>query len=81
MQVILKQLTGQKLTSLHKTTGRPLRENLDFGVREIFACKIRNPGLWNPEYSSRNPESKTGRLESSTWNPEFTAKNRDSKAV
>ena len=22
----------------------------------MFACGIRNPGLWNPEYSSRNPE-------------------------
>ena len=72
MQVILKQLTGQKLSSLHKTTGTPLLENPDFGVREIFACEIQNP--WNPE-------SKTGRLESSTWNPESTAKNREFKAV
>ena len=31
--------------------------NPDYGIREIFACGIRNPGLWNPEYSSRNPES------------------------
>ena len=23
----------------------------------VFACGIRNPGFWNPEYSSRNPES------------------------
>ena len=22
----------------------------------MFACGIRNPGLWNPEYSSRNPD-------------------------
>ena len=22
-----------------------------------FACEIWNPGLWNPEYSLRNPES------------------------
>lgn len=22
-----------------------------------FCCKIRNPGLWKPEYSSKNPES------------------------
>ena len=62
MQVILKQLTGQKLTSLHKTTGRPLSENLDFGVREIFACKIRNPGIRNTAQEIRNP-----RLED--WNP------------
>ena len=27
------------------------------GIRERFAGKIRNPGLWNPEYSLRNPES------------------------
>ena len=26
--------------------------------REIFACGIRNPGLWNSEYSSRNPDIK-----------------------
>ena len=37
---------------------------LDWGIREIFACGIRNPGnlfffgiqnpgLWNPEYSSK----------------------------
>jgi len=24
---------------------------------ETFACGIQNPGLWNPEYSIRNPES------------------------
>ena len=40
----------------------------DSGIREGFAssgirnpshfcCGIRNPGLWNPEYSSRDPES------------------------
>ena len=34
------------------------------GMRKIFACGIRNPGLkWNPEYSSRNSESHR-RLES-----------------
>ena len=26
---------------------------LDCGIREIFACGIQNPGLWNPEYSSK----------------------------
>ena len=26
-------------------------------MREIFTCGIQNPGLWNLEYSSRNPES------------------------
>ena len=27
------------------------------GILEIFACAFRNPGFWNPEFSSRNPES------------------------
>ena len=26
-------------------------------IQETFSCGIRNPGLWNPECSSRNPES------------------------
>ena len=61
------------------------------GIRKNFACKIRNPGFWNLEYSSRNPkftnnwnpESKLHcqRLESSTWNPESTAWNPESKTV
>ena len=40
-----------------------VRHNSDSGIREFFGCGIRNPGLWNPEYSSRNPEPKA-------WNPE-----------
>ena len=47
---------------------RPILANPDSGIREVFACGmrnpqkkfacvIRNPWLWNPEYSSRNPES------------------------
>ena len=29
------------------------------GIRNLrnFACGTWNPGLWNPEYSVRNPES------------------------
>ena len=27
------------------------------GIGNKFACGIRNPGLWNPESSSMNPES------------------------
>ena len=53
---------------------------------------IQNPGLWNPEYSWRNPESHwrlesriqvplTKNLESSTWNLESTAWNPESKTV
>ena len=30
---------------------------VDCGIRENFAYNIRNPGFWNLEYSSRNPES------------------------
>ena len=30
---------------------------MESGIRENFACGIRNPGVWNPEYSSTNPES------------------------
>ena len=42
--------------------------NPDPGIREILlveqmASGIWNPGLWIPEYSSKNPES-------SIWNPE-----------
>ena len=28
----------------------------DSGIPGILACGMRNPGLWNLEYSSRNPE-------------------------
>jgi len=28
------------------------------GTGEMFAHGIGDPGLWNPKYSSRNPESK-----------------------
>ena len=43
-------------------------------IQKSFARGIRNPGLWNLKFSSRNPESHQ-RLESgtspesSTWNP------------
>ena len=30
---------------------------VESGIQENFAYGIRNPGLWNLEYSSRNPES------------------------
>ena len=53
------------------------------GSRKQFACGIQNPGLWNPEYSSRNSESKFALqiLESSTWNEASTAWNPESKVV
>ena len=42
---------------------RPTQENPDSGIRRIFACGIRNPGLWNPEFripltiTNQNPRS------------------------
>ena len=33
--------------------------NPDSGIWEIFASGIRNPGFWNPECTTWNPESKT----------------------
>ena len=36
---------------------RPMYGTPDSAIQEIFACGIQNPGLWNLEYSSRNPES------------------------
>ena len=48
-----------------------MQGNLDYGIKKTFACGIRNlgkfareiqnPVLWNPEFSSKNPEK---RLES-----------------
>ena len=37
---------------------------VESGFPEFFSCGFRNPGLWNPEYSSRDPES------TNDWNPE-----------
>ena len=58
--------------------------NLVSRIREILACGIQNPALWNPEFNSRNPESLLRleswipvplimNLESGTWFPESTA--------
>ena len=43
--------------ALWPRTNRPMQGNPDSEVQENFACGIRNPGLWNQEYSSRNHES------------------------
>ena len=58
------------------------------GIREIYAYGaygIRNPGLWNPENSSRNPESHqrlvSGVQNPLTKNPESTAWNPESKSL
>ena len=50
----------------------------------MWASRIRNPGLWNREFSSRYPESMffLQKLESSTRNPDqSTAWNPESKIV
>ena len=58
-----------------------------FGIRKTrnLSSGIRNPELWNQEYSSRNPESRvplTKNPESSTCNPESTEWNpAENKAV
>ena len=31
----------------------PCKNKSDSGIREIFYCEIRSPGLWNPQSSSR----------------------------
>ena len=54
-------------------------------VQEIFSCGIGDPGLWNMEYCSRNPELHQ-RLEFGiqvplTNNPESMAWNPESKTV
>ena len=57
------------------------------GIRKTrnLSCGIRNPELWNQQYSSRNPESRvplTKNPESSTCDPESTAWNSaENKAV
>ena len=58
------------------------------GIREIYAYGaygIRNPGLWNPENNSRNPESHqrlvSGVQNPLTKNPESTAWNPESKSL
>ena len=35
---------------------------MESGIRENFAGRIRNPGLWNSEYSSSNAEITTNEL-------------------
>ena len=44
---------------------------MESGIRENFACGIRNPGVWNPEYSSTNPESHNNPLTLGIQNPKF----------
>jgi len=48
--------------------------NPDSGIREIFACEIWNPGLWNSESGIRNPESGIEVKESAILYPSSTDK-------
>ena len=41
-----------------------MKGNLDSVILKIFACEIQNPGLWNPEYSLKNPTLQTEALSS-----------------
>ena len=72
-----------------------MQGNLDYGIKETFACGIRNlgkfaraiqnPVLWNPEFSSKKPKKdwnpETKFLWQRTWNPESTAWNPESRTV
>ena len=63
-------------------------------IREVFACGIRNSGLSDSEYSTKNPEShdqlesriqvpltKNSALLPGIWNPQSMAWNVESKTV
>ena len=50
---LTEKRTGVKFQAFFTRNVTQLRE-----CGEIFVYTIRNPGFWNPEYSSRNPESK-----------------------
>ena len=53
------QLVVQKrIDKIWEVEGRPVQRNRpDSRILISFACGVRNPGLSNPENSSRNPES------------------------
>ena len=61
---------------------------LRFGIRSTVVG-IRNPALWNPEYSCRNPESSGVGIRSTAvgirnpgrWNPEYSCRNPESCAL
>ena len=67
---LTEKRTGVKFQASFTRKGRIVA--LSKGIWETFVCTIRNPGFWNPEYSSRNPESKfySQIKESTAWNPE-----------
>ena len=54
------------------------------GIREKFACGIRDPGLWNPELHLKESGIQvllTKSPKSSSWNPGSMARNPESKTV
>ena len=85
-------LTTNTKSNIIRTHCHPMQGNVDSGIREIFACGILNPGLWNPEQSLRSPESHfrfesgvpvqlTKNSETNTQNPESMAWNPESTTV
>ena len=56
---------------------------MTFDEKENFACGTQNPGLWNPLFNLRNPESRqllqSGIQVPLTRNPKSTACNPESK--
>ena len=73
------ELMGKNKIRYPNTRHRILKGNTNSGIPETFSFGVRNPGLWNPEFSSRNPES---RIQAPlTRNPESTAWNLESKTV
>ena len=52
------QLPFSFVISPHVRPGKEIWNSdlpVEYRIRDIFCCVIRNPGFWNPEYSSRNP--------------------------
>ena len=77
--VIDDELMGKNKIRYPNTRHRIFKGNTNSGISETFSFGIRNPGLWNPEFSSRNPESRT--QAPLTRTPESTAWNLESKTV
>ena len=52
------ELMGKNKIRYPNTRHRILKGNTNSGIPETFSFGVRNPGLWNPEFCSRNPESR-----------------------
>ena len=63
---MFSELSGVRILLLPKylffyTEGIQIPESgiflfLESGIWKVFAYEIRNPGLWNPDYGSWNPQ-------------------------